>query len=160
MSALRITLIDRSRSISFVAPAHAAKVFTAACSQNPADLDQLLQSARRFDTELIDLILDGLCLFDHHNQGGNYTAIQQILASVPPQETPPVRVVNDVTRAVSLAPVGAGLILYNLKARRIVQVQNSYSSLLRRDRGRIRASGHPTRHIYRYELPTEWQLVP
>jgi len=87
-------------------------------------------------------------------------AIHDLLATLHPRDLPPFRVVDDVTRAASLAPVSTGLILYNLTAQRIVQVQNSYCSLLRRDRGRIRASGRPTRHLYRYELPSEWSLVP
>lgn len=32
--------------------------------------------------------------------------------------------------------------------------------ILRQDRGRIRAAGRPTRHLYRYILPNEWALVP
>ncbi len=48
----------------------------------------------------------------------------------------------------------------DLPAQRIVQVQNSYAALLRRDRGRIRTAGRPTRHLYRYVLPDEWRLVP
>ncbi len=160
MSELRLTMIDPETSVSFIAPAHGAKVLTAACSKNPTTVTELLDLARPFDADLVDTVLDGLALFDRHNQPGNYQAIHEMLAILKPRELPPFRVVDDRTRAASLAPIATGLILYNLRARRIVQVQNSYSSLLRRDRGRIRNSGHPTRHLYRYELPSEWSLVP
>jgi hypothetical protein len=160
VSDIRLTMIDQAGAVSFIGPAHGAKVLTAACSKGPATLNELLQTARPFDAEMIDGVLDGLALFDEHNGAGNYAAIHDLLASLHPRDTPPFRVVDDVTRAASLTPVSTGLILFNLTAQRIVQVQNSYCSLLRRDRGRIRASGRPTRHLYRYELPSEWSLVP
>ncbi|CAA9588884.1 MAG: hypothetical protein AVDCRST_MAG18-4478 [uncultured Thermomicrobiales bacterium] len=160
VSDMRLTMIDASGSVSFVAPAHGAKVLTAACSRGPATLDELLQIARPFDAEMVDGVLDGLALFDRHNGPGNYAAVSDMLATLKPRDMPPFRVVDEATRAASLAPVSAGLVLFNLRAQRIVQVQNSYSSLLRRDRGRIRTSGAPTRHLYRYELPGEWSLVP
>jgi hypothetical protein len=59
-----------------------------------------------------------------------------------------------------LEPRRLGVIIFNLKARRIVQVQNSYSELLRSDRGRVRVDGRPTRQIYRYSLPEEWAILP
>ena len=157
---MRLTMVDGAGSVSFVAPAHGAKVLTAACSRGPATIDQLFEIARPFDAEMIDGVIDGLALFDQHNGDGDYTAVHDMLKALRPHDMPPFRVVDEATRAASLAPVSTGLIIFNLKAQRIVQVQNSYSSLLRRDRGRIRASGHPTRHLYRYELPSEWSLVP
>ena len=160
VSDIRLTMIDPVGAVSFIGPAHGAKVLTAACSKGPATLDELLQTARPFDAEMVDGVLDGLALFDEHNDSGNYAAIHDLLATLHPRDTPPFRVVDDVTRAASLAPVASGLILFNLTAQRIVQVQNSYCGLLRRDRGRIRASGRPTRHLYRYELPSEWSIVP
>ncbi len=153
-------MIDTSGAVSFIGPAHGAKVLTAACSKGPTSLDQLLDNARPFDTEMIDGMLNGLALFDERNAPGNYAAIHDLLATLPPSAIPPFRVVDAQTREASLTPVTTGLILYNLTAQRIVQVQNSYNKLLRRDRGRIRASGRPTRYLYRYELPSEWSLVP
>lgn len=160
MTNFRLTVIDRDGAVSFIAPAHGAKMLAAACSKNPPTFADLLAVARPYDTELIDTVADGLALFDEHNAPGNYRAIHDLLAGHAAADLPPFRVVDDPTRRASLAPAHSGLILYNLPARRIVQVQNSYCSLLRRDRGRIRASGRPTRHLYRYELPGEWRLVP
>jgi hypothetical protein len=156
----RLTVIDQVGAVSFVSPAHGAKMLAAACSRNPPTLDDLLAVARPYDTELVDTLVDGLALFDEHNVPGHYQTIHDMLASSVSADLPPFRVVDDTTRRASLVPVHSGLILYNLPARRIVQVQNSYAGLLRRDRGRIRASGRPTRQLYRYELPSEWRLVP
>jgi hypothetical protein len=154
----RLTVIDPLGAVSFVSPAHGAKILTAACSKNPPSFADLFALARPYDTELIDTILDGLAHFDEHNGPGNYRTILDMLDGGGVKV--PFRVVDVGTRRASLAPVGSGLVIYNLTAQRIVQVQNSYCNLLRRDRGRIRASGRPTRHLYRYELPGEWQLVP
>lgn len=160
MTNFRLTVIDQKGAVSFVSPPHGAKMLAAACSKNPPTLDDLFAIARPYDTELIETVIDGLALFDEHNAPGNYRAIHDMLESSPPGDLPPFRIVDELTRRASQAPVHSGLILYNLLARRIVQVQNSYCGLERRDRGRIRASGRPTRHLYRYELPTEWRLVP
>jgi hypothetical protein len=51
-------------------------------------------------------------------------------------------------------------VLYNLKARRIVQLVNQYGELLRQDRGRIRRGGEPTRLLYTYRLPDDWRILP
>jgi hypothetical protein len=59
-----------------------------------------------------------------------------------------------------LEPVRYGLVVFNLIARRIVQVQNSYANLERSDRGRIRVEGKPVRRLYQYSLPEEWSIVP
>lgn len=156
----RLTVIDNDGAASFISPGHGAKVLTAACSKSPANLAELLLTARPFDTDLVDHWLDGLAYFDEHNSQGHPEAIHRTLTETPPAELPPFRVVDAVTRTASVKPVLSGLILFNLPAQRIVQVHNSYSAIQRRDRGRIRASGRPTRHLYRYELPTEWSIVP
>lgn len=160
MSTIRLTVIDGAGTASFVGPGHGAKLLTAACSQGPARLKDLLRIAKPFDHDLVDGWLNGLANFDEHNVPGQYDAIHTLLAASDAADLPPFRVVDDATRAASLMPTTTGLILFNLPAQRIVQVQNSYSALQRRDRGRIRASGRPTRQLYRYELPTEWSIVP
>ena len=156
----RLNVIDPVGTVSFISPAHGAKILTAACSKNPPTLAELFALARPYDTDLIDALLNGLAYFDEHNGPGNYQAIHATLADDRANTLSPFRVVDELTRRASMVPVDGGLVLYNLTAQRIVQVQNSYCNLLRRDRGRIRASGRPTRHLYRYELPGEWQLVP
>jgi hypothetical protein len=77
-----------------------------------------------------------------------------------PADLPPFRVVDDQSRGLSLKPAATGVILFNLKARRIIQIQNSYAEVQRVDRGRIRQNGRPTRMYYYYSLPEEWRIVP
>lgn len=104
--------------------------------------------------------MSGLSVFDEHNLAGNTAAIESVLVEKDSSEWPPFRVLNDVTRRASMEPGRAGLIVFNLNARRIIQVQNSYAEIQRRDRGRIRANGRPTRVLYHYDLPADWMLVP
>lgn len=160
MTVMRLTIIDAAGAVSLVSPPHGAKVFTAACSKDPATLPELLEYARSYDAELVSSLLDGLAVFDEHNATHNYAAVHAALESAPPEGAPPFRVVDEVTRAASVTPTGHGLVLFNLDAQRIVQVQNSYGALQRRDRGRVRAQGRPTRRLYRYELPSKWRLIP
>jgi hypothetical protein len=157
VSKIRLTIIDDTGTVSFVGPAHGAKILTAACSARPANVTALLAAARPFDPQMVDQVLDGLAIFDEHNGPEQFQAIHAALTR---GHSGPFRVVDSITRAASLEPVETGVILFNLAAQRIVQVQNSYSALLRRDRGRIRAAGKPTRHLYRYELPHDWSIVP
>jgi hypothetical protein len=56
--------------------------------------------------------------------------------------------------------VKAGLVLFNLKERRIIQVFNTYDNVRRQDRGRIHKGGEPTGKLYHYRLPMDWQIVP
>jgi hypothetical protein len=77
------------------------------------------------------------------------------------EETPEAfRVVDEATRRRSLEPGLGGLVVYNLRAKRIIQVQNSYADLQRKDRGRLRRDGRPVRAYYWYELPADWSIVP
>ena len=160
MNAIRLTIIEPRGSISFVGPGHGSKIFAAACSSGPEDLSAMLAAAQPYDAELVAYLLDGLANFDEHNGEGQYGAIHARLAGTPPAQTPPFRVVDEVTRAASLTPVGAGVILYNLPARRIVQIQNTYSEIRRKGRVRVLRNNQPTDRVHRYELPEDWSLVP
>lgn len=157
---MRLNVIDTGGTVSFVGPCHAIKVLTAACARSPQTLSDLLQQAERYDPQLCRFVLDGLSVFDEHNTPENTESIRALLGSGPPHEAPPFRVVDDVTREVSLSPVGAGLVLFNLPAKRIIQVQNAYAAIERQDRGRVRENGQPTNRLYHYKLPDEWQVLP
>ncbi|MGD9713552.1 MAG: hypothetical protein AB7V46_16020, partial [Thermomicrobiales bacterium] len=63
-------------------------------------------------------------------------------------------------RNLSLLPERLGIVLFNLPERRIVQIQNAYGEVLRRDRGRFREDGNPVNRFYHYALPKSWQLIP
>ncbi len=157
---MRFNIVDPAGTVSFIGPAHLVKVLAASCARNPTDLGQLLTYSERYDSQLRDFVLNGLAVFDEHNSEQDHAAFDAALPSLPPDASPPFRVVSAATEEASLAPVGAGLVIYNLPAKRIVQVQNSYSNVLRQDRGRIRVGGEPTERLYHYKLPTDWRLVP
>ncbi len=161
--AMRYTIVDSQGSVSFVAPCHGLKALTAACAAvAPTTAEALLTAAGDYDSEIRDTILNGLRVFDEHNVPGDYAAIHAALAA-PPGATPefPVfRVVDEVTREASLAPVKAGLVLFNLKQKRIVQLQNTYADVLREDRGRVRRNGRVTGRFYTYRLPPDWHILP
>lgn len=160
MTVIRFTVTDASGSVSFNGPGHGIKMLVAACARGAASLRDLLDYARPYDDAFVTRVWNGLHVFDEHNMVGDAERIASELASLPPKQWPPFRVVDDVTRAASTQPAGSGLIVLNLKARRIVQVHNSYAEILRRDRGRVRVEGEPTRTEYWYELPREWAIVP
>ncbi len=160
MYVIRFTIIDERGTSSFIGPCHVIKMFAAACSRHPSGTSQLLQYTRPFDEEFIRSVESGLAIFDEHNTDRNYVAFHGVMEVTPPVDLPPFRVVDERTRQQSLKPVSTGLILFNLKARRIIQVQNSYADVLRADRGRVRQNGRPTRMLYYYTLPEEWNIVP
>jgi hypothetical protein len=51
-------------------------------------------------------------------------------------------------------------VLFNLKQKRIVQIQNTYADIEREDRGRVRKKGRVTGRYYDYRLPPDWQVLP
>ncbi len=160
MYLIRFTIIDERGTSSFIGPCHAIKMLVAACSRHPSGSNQLLQYTRPYDEEFVRSVESGLAVFDEHNTRENHMAFHQVMDTTPPVELPPFRVVDERTRQLSLKPVSTGVILFNLKARRIIQVQNSYAAVQRSDRGRVRQNGRPTRMLYYYELPDEWNIVP
>jgi hypothetical protein len=85
---------------------------------------------------------------------------QQALRGLDPAKHPVLRVVDEATRRESLEPVKIGLVLFNLPAKRIIQIQNNYAVLKRSDRGRYFENGQPTDRLYFYRLPSEWSLLP
>lgn len=160
MARIRYTVTDGQGTASFVGPGHAIKMMVAACSREPETLRELLEHVRKYDAKFVSDVLNGLSVFDEHNVQDDTGNIESRIAESSPDELPPFRVFNETTRAASSQPAQAGLIIFNLTARRIVQVQNSYEEIQRSDRGRIRKSGEPTRSLYHYKLPQEWALVP
>lgn len=160
MNVIRFTLIDERGVISFVGPCHGIKMFVAACSHHPSSNEQLLRLAEPYDEAFISSVKSGLAVFDEHNTRENYAAFHALAEETPPAELPPFRVADELSRSLSHKPAATGVILFNLKARRIIQIQNSYAEVLRVDRGRIRQNGRPTRVLYHYALPEEWSIVP
>jgi hypothetical protein len=159
-SLVRFTVTDGDTTTSFAGPGHAIKMLVASCAKGPSTVRELLENTRRYDEHFAIDVINGLAVFDEHNVRDNTDSIEQQLHSGQPDEWPPFRVYNDATRRACTQPGRAGLIVINLAAKRIIQVQNSYAEIQRKDRGRIRAGGKPTRMLYHYDLPQDWALVP
>lgn len=164
MFVMRFTVIDATGTVSFVAPCNALKALVAACSEAPDDLHSLLLASSNYDTELQGFVLNGLAIFDEHNARGQFEHIHRAIDYAGEQKSeqniPAFRVVDETTREASLSPVKAGLVLFNLKERRIIQIQNTYAEVRRQDRGRIHEGGEPTDRLYHYSLPTDWRILP
>lgn len=159
MNVMRYTVVDDRGSTSFVAPCGSLAALVAACAWNPRSLAEMLALATAFDDEIEERVLCGLAVFDEHNVDGNYQAINSALRYYAPHELPVFRVVDHATRQASLQPVKAGVVIFNLLARRIVQVQNTYEEIRRRGKILARdAFGRP--RVQRYELPASWAIVP
>jgi hypothetical protein len=105
-------------------------------------------------------VLSALAVFDEHNVPGRYDAIHRVLDETSPAELPPFRIVDERTREASLQPIKAGLIIFNLKDRRIVQVHNGTGEVERNGRARHHNGRHWTARVHTYELPDGWRIVP
>jgi len=160
MDTMRFTLVDERSKISFVGPVTALPSVVAACATGVASIEALIDELRRYQPKLVESLTSGLAVFDEHNVNGNFSQIHAAIDYCKSQDLPPFRVVDAITREASLTPVRAGVVLFNLAARRIVQIQNTYSEIQRK--GRVRVLDRDTQRVrvQRYELPAEWSLVP
>lgn len=160
MNLLRCTVVDEQGSVSFIADGDALPALTAACAQNPGSLNELLDLTDRFYHDLRERVLNGLAVFDEYNTPGHYDAIHQAFAYCSADEQPAFRVVDDATREMSKQAVKAGVVIFNLRAKRIIQIQNSYREITRTGRARVFDGRGPTSAVYSYRLPREWAIVP
>lgn len=157
---MRMTVIDARGTISFVAHCSAVVALTAACAADPTTLDELLSASQQFDHGLRQRVLNGLAVFDEYNLPEDMQAIHGQLAQLSPRETPVFRVLDEVTREASLRPVRAGIVLFNLRAKRIVQIENTYEPLARAGEVNYHNGTFLSIRIYAYELPPAWSIVP
>ncbi len=160
MNLIRCTIVDRRGAVSFVAHCDVLSALVAACAASPPSRGELLDLSEPYYGNLRDSVEAGLAVFDERNVRGRYNAIHEALRSTPPHEQPVFRVVDGITREASLRPVKAGAIIFNLKAKRIVQLMNSYREIRRSGRGRIFDGSGYTGTVFIYRLPREWALVP
>ncbi len=160
MNVIRCTVVDRRGAVSFVAHCDALPALVAACAANPPSLNRLLELSEPYYANLREYVEAGLAVFDELNVGRRWEAIHRTLRTTLPHEQPVFRVVDGVTREASLRPVKAGAIIFNLKARRIVQLMNSYREIRRSGQGRIFDGSDYTETVFSYRLPGEWSLVP
>jgi hypothetical protein len=159
---MRFTVVDPRGRVSFVAPCSTLEALVAACASDaqPRTLEQLLKAAEPFVGDLSERVLSGLAVFDEHNSPSNYRWIHAALDYCVAQDAPVFRVVDPRTEEISLSPVRAGVVVFNLLAKRIVQLQNTYSEIRRKGRVRVVRNNQPTDRVHRYELPEDWSLVP
>ena len=157
---MRFTIIDRAGKVSFVGPCASLEALVAGCARQPQSLGELLEAAAPFDPALRDYVLSGLAVFDEHNSPNNVRNIHAALDYCTPAELPVFRVYDERTLEASLTPVKAGVVVFNLVDKRIVQIQNTYNEIRRRGRVRFVENGRPTNRGRRYELPADWSLVP
>lgn len=163
MSQMRYTIVHDNGGVSFVGDEFMLPALVAACSTNPRTFESLLDAAHEFDRRPRDHVRAALAVFDEHNIPGRYEAIHRTLAEREPCEVPPFRIVDERTRQASLQPVKAGLVIFNLKDRRIIQMQNrsSVTSDVERSGKTHHHNGLGwTQRTHRYELPEGWSIVP
>ncbi|MFN8632505.1 MAG: hypothetical protein U0893_01535 [Chloroflexota bacterium] len=157
---MRFTVVDAQSTVSFIGPDRALHALVAACASGADTLADLLERAAPLVREVRDRVLSGLAVFDEHNSRENVRWIHAAFDSCRPEEVPVFRVLDDRTREVSLSPVWAGAVVFNLKSKRIVQIQNTYSDIKRKGRLRVLEGATPGNRIQRYELGPEWTVVP
>jgi hypothetical protein len=157
---MRFTVIDPHTRVSFIAPCPVLEALVAACAQQPRTLEELLDAAAPFAPELKDRVLSGLAVFDEHNSPENLARIHAAFRYCRPEEVPVFRILDEATRDMSLRPVCAGVVLFNLREKRIVQLQNTYAEIKRKGRIRVVPPANGLGRVYRYELPADWSLVP
>lgn len=160
MDVMRFTVVDKDGAVSFVAHTSAAVALTAACSHDPESLGSLLDASSKYDRGLRDLVRSGLAVFDEHNVPGDTRRIHAQLQQLPPRDIPVFRVLDDVTRDASLQPVRAGVILFNLLRKRIVQIANTDEQLARSGEVNYHNGKFLSRRVFDYELPPHWSIVP
>ncbi len=137
MNVMRYTVIDEAGTVSFIAECDALPLFVSGCAEGASRLEDLLAFAAKRQPKLRGYVESGLAVFDEHNVPGSYDAIHAALSYHLPHETPVFRVVDDRTRQASLQGVKAGVVIFNLRSRRIVQIQNTYSEI-RKMVGKVR----------------------
>jgi hypothetical protein len=157
---MRFTVVDPRGTISFVGDGFLMLPLVAACATNPASLPEMLARVDQIDRRLRDRVLNGLAIFDEHNVEGNYDAIHQSLAAFNGHEEPVFRVVDDLTRQRSLEPTRTGLIIFNLKDHRIVQVLNHFYAVERSGEVHLHNGERYSRRTITYNLPESWTIVP
>jgi hypothetical protein len=157
---MRFTLIGEERAISFSGPGHILKMITAVVSEGSTELPEILVKLEKLDDQFVATIRRELSVFDEHCLAGNEELTHMWFKEQPGAESRAFRVIDQLTRRKSTETDRLGLTIFNLNDRRIVQVQNSYGTLLRQDRGRLRRGGKPIGRYYAYELPPNWDIVP
>lgn len=156
----RINIIDERGTISLLGPAHGPKMLTALAGLEFDSAREMLQAVSALDSAWITQVQSQLAMFDEFNVTEISDEWREIIERGDSAVHPAFRVMDTVTRARSLQPSSLGLIVFNLKEHRIIQVQNAGDDLEREGEGRYREDGAPKDRMYSYILPENWSLVP
>ena len=156
----RINLIDERGTISLLAPPHGPKMLTAVAGLSLETSRRMLEAVAVMDSDWIRQVQSQLAMFDEFNVDTLDEGWSEIVQESDPIVHPTFRVMDGVTRSRSLVPGSLGLIVFNLKQRRIIQVHNSWDELSRTGEGRYRVEGDPEEHKFTYTPPESWSLVP
>lgn len=157
---MRFTIVDARGTISFIDDGFVMLPLVAACATNPGSLTEMLARVDQIDRRLKERVLSGLALFDEHNVDENIQAIRYALAATDDGNEPVFRVVDAVTRERSLRPTRTGLIIFNLKDRRIVQMLNHFYAVERSGEVHLHNGRRYSRRMVSYSLPEAWSIVP
>ena len=160
VNVIRCTVVDERGAVSFIVHADALSALAVACSTNPSSLEEMLEGAEPYYHNLREQVLNGLAIFEERNAKGHYQAIHRTLEFCAPHEQPVFRVVDDLTRETSLRPVKAGAVIFNLRAKRIIQIVNTYQEIRRTGHAHVFDGSALTDTVYNYRLPKDWALVP
>ena len=135
-------------------------MIAAACAHDLETIDTVLETLTTLDPEEARRIRTGLSRFDEFVVRDRPASLRKWLETNDPVDGDPIRLVDPRLRETTLTPLPLGIVVFNLPDKRIIQIENRYGTLLRKDRGRMRRDGRPVRQVYRYELPEDWSLLP
>lgn len=156
----RINMIDERGTISLLSPSHGPKMLTALAGLELASARDMLQAVAALDASWIWHVQSQLAMFDEFNIDELTDDWREMIEGRDSAVHPAFRVIDTTTRQRSLQPASLGLIVFNLKEHRIIQVHNNGDDLEREGEGRYREDGHPQDRMYSYILPPNWSLVP
>ena len=156
----RVNLIDERGTISLLTPPHGPKMLTAVAGLGLETSREMLEAVAAMDESWIRQVQSQLAMFSEFNVESLDEDWREMVEENDSVVHPAFRVIDGVTRSRSLVPGSLGLIVFNLKQRRIIQVQNAWDELERTGEGRYRIDGDIDERMYTYTLPETWSLVP
>jgi hypothetical protein len=162
MSLMRYTIVQDDGGISFVGDEYMAPALVAACATNPMTYQSMLDAAHEYDRRPRDEVRRALSIFDEHNVPDDYDTIHRDLAHASDGRgyMSAFRIVDEKTRQASVQPAKAGVIIFNLKRRRIVQMQSDTAEVERSGQAQHHNGHGWTQRVHAYELPDSWRIVP
>lgn len=156
---IRVTIIDRQQTISFLADEATLVRLVAGCSVNPADLGELLIASDIYQPAIAAEIMSGLMEFDKTIQQKGPAFIHAAIGQTKARQRPfemTFQVIDDITKEQAFESQESDLAVFDLPER-----------VIRASQGvEISASGevqvHPeketTSPTVTYVLPQDWMI--